>query len=220
MSEGARTVLAWVRRAALGLALLACGAGVLATRTLLSGRAALAEAEQAFDRGQLRESVRKARSAAGYFVPFAPHVDAAYGRLVVIARGAESTGDLHLAAFAWNAVRAAAVESAAPGFSRPELELSSRNLARLAARLGSARAGGDDATRERELLSKFERPPATSQWGLVFLAAGLGFLVAGLSFIGWLGLEPDGQSVRRPLLLGAALLVIGAACWTLAAYRA
>jgi hypothetical protein len=220
MSERATSVLGWARRVALGLALLLGALGVLAARTLFSGRAALAEAEHAFDRGDLRESVRQARSAAAYFVPFAPHVDAAYGRLVVIARGAEAAGNWHLAAFAWNAVRAAAVESTAPGFSRPELELSNRNLARLAARLGSARVGGDEAARERDLLRTLERPQSSSQWGLVFLAAGFGLLVLGLSWIGWRGLRPDGQIWRRHLLLGAALVVIGAACWTLAAYRA
>jgi hypothetical protein len=200
--------------------LLLGGLGVLSTRTLLSGRGALTEAEQAFDRGELRESVRLARRAATYFVPFAPHVDAAYGRLVVIARGAEAGGDLHLAAFAWNAVRAAAVESAAPGFSRPELELSNRNLARLAARLGSARAGDDDAARERDLLRNLERPASPNQWGLLFLASGLVLLILGLSWIGWRGLTREGQIVRHHLLTGALLVVIGAACWTLAAYRA
>ena len=140
MSEAKSRLLGWARRAVLGLSLALLFLSVLATRAVLSGRAALEEAEQAFDRGELRESVRKARAAAGYFVPYAPHVDAAYARLVVIARGAETAGDLHLAAFAWNAVRAAAVESAAPGFSRPELSLSSRNLARLATRMSSAHA--------------------------------------------------------------------------------
>lgn len=215
-----RSVVGWARISALTLAILLAGFGALSTRTLLSGRAALGEAERAFDRGELRESVRQARRAATYFVPFAPHVDAAYGRLVVIARGAEASGELHLAAFAWSAVRAAAVEASAPGFSRPELELSNRNLARLATRLGAAKGGEDDATREREILRTLERPANPSAWGFLLVAAGLSLLAVGLTWLGWRGLTQDGQIVRRHALIGGVLVIIGAACWTLAAYRA
>lgn len=212
----------WVvplRKALLVIAFLVFGAGVVAGRTLLSGHTALEQAERAFDSGDLRESVRQARRAATFALPGAPHVDLAYRRLVVIARGAEASGRPHLAAFAWSSIRSAAIETAAPGWGvRPELELANRNLARLASRLGPG--GVEDPKLEREMLGTLERPPAQSPWGLALWGGGACLVALGLLWGGRRGLTREGGIVGRHLLIGALCVVIGAACWTLASYRA
>lgn len=200
--------------AALVLAMLA----TMMVRTVVAGRAALAASERAFDQGELRESVRLAGQAATLSVPGADHVDLAYRRLVVIARGAEAAGRPHLAAFAWNTVRGAAVESRAPGFgTRPEFELANQNLARLASRLA---ADKDDPTGEREIAKTLERPAGPSAEGLWLLGGGLVLLVAGLACVGLLGFGRDGRAQPGKLGWGLVVVLLGAACWTLMAYRA
>ncbi|HET9931471.1 MAG TPA: hypothetical protein VFQ35_12310 [Polyangiaceae bacterium] len=190
----------------------------MSLRTMVAGRAALAASERAFDQGELRESVRLAGRAATLAVPGADHVELAYRRLVIIARGAEAAGRPHLAAFAWNTVRGAAVESAAPGFGvRPELELANQNLARLASRLATDK---DDPASEREISKTLERPPGPSAEGLWLLAGGLVLLVAGLGCVGLLGFNRDGRAQPAKLGWGLLVVLLGAACWTLMAYRA
>ncbi|MGC4091349.1 MAG: hypothetical protein QM756_26415 [Polyangiaceae bacterium] len=212
----------WVRRARsllLVAALAVLALGVLALRTARSGQAALAESERAFDQGEVRESVRWAGRAATLSVPGADYVELAYRRLVIVARGAEAAGRLHLAAFAWNTVRGAAIDSATPGFgSRPELELANQNLARLASRL--ANGGTDDPAAERELTRTLERPAGPSEEGLWLVALGTLFVLGGLLWSALRGLRGDGRADLKRLALGGLLLVLGAACWTAATYRA
>lgn len=206
------------------LRLLAMSALVLlvfAGKTWLAGSAALADAERAFDRGELRESVRQARRAASLYVPFAPHVEAAYDRLLIIARGAEAQRQLRLAAFAWGAMRSAAIESDSPLLgARPQLELADRNLARIAARLGTTEEGADEAAAERAVARALARPASAPAGAFLLAAAGLALAALGLAICGFWGLAANGALLRRPLVTGASLVVIGVACWTLALYRA
>jgi len=219
MNESSRRLVRLGRSLALALALGLLALGVMALRTAAAGREALAASERAFDAGELRESVRYAARAATLSVPSGGYVDLAYRRLVVIARGAEAAGRPHLAAFAWNAVRGAAVESGALGFGpRPELEQANQNLARLASQL--ANGGKDDPAGERELLKTLERPAGPAADGLLLLGGGMLLLVLGLGLIGFGGLGADGRPNARKLLAAALLVALGAACWTAAAYRA
>jgi hypothetical protein len=221
MSLSSRRVVAWVRGFAAVLAVAVLLLGGMVGRTLVLGNAALGEAERAFDRGELRESVAQARRAATLAAPFAPHVDAAYARLATIARGAEAAGRLHIAAFAWSSMRAAAVESSSPlAPARPELELANRNLARLAARLGAERSEPVDPAAERAILATLERPARTPESSLVWAGVGLLSLLSGLGVASALGLHTSGEVALRPLAVGCLLVAIGVACWTLALYQA
>lgn len=105
MSRLAARLARSARWLALATAILLGALAVMSLRTMVAGRAALAASERAFDQGELRESVRLAGRAATLAVPGADHVELAYRRLVIIARGAEAAGRPHLAAFAWNTVR-------------------------------------------------------------------------------------------------------------------
>jgi len=101
-------------------------------RTLSRGEAELRASDGAFDVGQLELAVRYARRAATAYVPGAAHVKAAYARLRAVAVGAERARDFALAESAWQAVRAAALESRHVWCPHArELEQANANLARL-----------------------------------------------------------------------------------------
>jgi HAMP domain-containing protein len=217
---GRALLLRAARMLVLALVLVLAALGTLSLRALIVGQNALEQAEQAFDRGDLRESVRQARRAAGSYVPFAPHVDAAYQRLIVIARGAEAFGQRHVAAFAWNAVRAAAIEGSAVGVApRPELEQANKSLARIASRLDAPGASSDPKA-ERHLLTTLERPGRFSTPSMAALAAGLLLVLLGLCWVGLFGITSEGVFVTRRALVGFGFVIVGAACWTLTVYQA
>jgi hypothetical protein len=216
MSE--RIGLASVLRALVFAACLCLGGGgVLALRSVWSGESALRRAEAAFDRGDLRQSVVFARRAAEFYLPGAPHVDRAYARLQVIGQGAEASGDVELAGFAWSAMRQAALESAAPSIGRPELELANQHLARLAARSESSPASA--AQTEQRVLRALRQRNDSGPLGALLLGGGLLLVAVGLTWLGLRGLDRDGRLQLRHWLVGCVLCLLGAACWTFAAYR-
>ena len=75
---------------------------VISLRAVLAGRGALADGDDWMLRGKPREAIRSYEAAARWYVPLAPHVDAAYAKL----RGL--TGDTPTGLLAWRAIRSAA----------------------------------------------------------------------------------------------------------------
>jgi hypothetical protein len=219
--SGTRIPLSWLRSLGLVVAVLVLGASVMTWRALSSGEAALERAEAAFDRGDLREAIRQARRSASLVVPGAGHVERAFARLLVVARGAEAAGDLDSARLAWEAVRSAALEGQ-PAFGSPSdhLRRANENLARLGARQIVERTPGDAAALERALERDLSRPVARSALWSLLLGSGLLLCAAGVAWAALRGVRRDGSLVRRELLLGALLAAAGALCWALAAYRA
>lgn len=206
-------LLAWT----LSAALLIVATATL--RAVLDGEREMRASDAAFDRDDLRASIHHARRAAAAYAPEAPHVARAYARLTAIARGAEARGDVQLAFVAWQAQRAAVLESRHLRQPFPErLEEASRNLARL----GGQRAGGDanTVTLARKLLDESRARSAPGPaWGAL-LVTGLLLGAAGLSWFAARALRPDGSIAWRHGRLGLVLVVAGAACWAIAAYRA
>jgi hypothetical protein len=220
MSEtGARWI--WLRWLGLAVAGVMLVFALMTYRAVSAGEAALEDSEAAFDRGELRESLRQARLAASLVAPGAEHVDRAFTRLIVIARGAEAAGDLDLARLAWEAVRDAAILGQG-GFAEASdrLTRANENLARLGARAAGDRAGINPVTLERALERDLERVSARDPIWAAALSLGLCLSVIGLGWLGLRGVRPDGMLVRRELIFGAAIALAGAACWLLAVYRA
>jgi len=94
----------------------ACGAlglliGAITARVIWAGETEIAASTRALQQADLHEAVTRARRAAGWYAPGAPHVRVAYERLVTIATAAEGRGDRDLALFAWRGVRTAALET-------------------------------------------------------------------------------------------------------------
>lgn len=219
--SSARPLLSYLRPLGLFVALGVLGLSVMTFRAIASGEAALERAEAAFDRGELREAIREARRSASLVAPGAAHVERAFARLLVVARGAEAAGDLDSARLAWEAVRAAALEGK-PAFGAPSdhLERANQNLARLGARQIVERSPGDAAALERTLARDLSRPVERDPLWSLLLGSGLACCAAGVGWAALRGVRRDGSLVRRELLLGAMLGVAGALCWALAAYRA
>ena len=213
----------------LGSRLLALGfwavSGVLlllalaTTRAVLDGRRELAASDAAFDADDLHGSIQHARRAASAYVPGAPHVEHGYARLTAIAHGAEANGKPHIAALAWQAQRAAALESASFKQPFPErLDEANRNLARLAA-MKTAAAGHAAESARKSLEQARARSERRGPWGGA-LALGLLLGALGVGLIAGRAVLPDGRVSWARARLGLVLFVAGAACWALAAYRA
>jgi hypothetical protein len=191
---------------------LAAAAG----RAVSDGEREIAASDAAFDANELHASIQHARRAASAYAPYASHVLRGYERLTAIARGAEATGRPELAALAWQAQRAAALESTS--FYQPfpdRLDEANRNLSRLAALAG---ANPSEATEmARRLLERSREQSATrGPWGALF-AAGALIGAAGLVVLARRAVSPRGELVWARAQLGAALVLAGAACWAIAA---
>jgi hypothetical protein len=194
--------------------LLVVLSAMLTLRMVQDGEEAMRISDAAFHRGDVRTATQYARRAATSYVPGAPHVERAYGRMRAIATGAEAAGDRTLAEIAWQSLRGSALETRhwrTP--HRVDLEQANTSLARLAADSVSHPA---QRRVERDAMAVLTREdPGRTLWPLL---AGLGFALTllGFALLGWRGVAPDGTLVPRALKLGGLMLAIGAGCWTLA----
>ncbi len=192
----------------------------LTARVILEGEAELSASDLAFDRGELEPSLDHARRSATLYAPGAPHVTRAYERLTAIALGAESAGQPKVAFLAWQAVRSAALESRHLWLPRQsELTRANQNLARLEA-LSRDANDADRPKTQTQALTRLNADDVPEPGWIAVL--GMGFLLAltGLGLTAFRGLEPSGKISFFKARWGLLLLVIGAACWTVAAYRA
>ncbi|HEX7451302.1 MAG TPA: hypothetical protein VF294_03415 [Polyangiaceae bacterium] len=192
----------------------------LTARVVLDGGSELAASNAAFDRGELVPSLEHARRSATLYAPGAPHVTPAYERLIAIAIGAEASGQAKVAFLAWQAVRSAALESRHIWLPRQsELDRANQNLARLEA-LARDATDTDRAKTQAQALSRLNADDAPAPAWIAVLGVGFLLALAGLALAASRGLEPSGKASFGRARLGLLLLAIGAACWTLAAYKA
>ena len=196
---------------------------VFSARVISEGESELSSSDAAFDRGDLEQALDHARRSATLYAPGAPHVTRAYERLEALALGAEAAGKAKVARSAWQAVRSAALESRHLWLSRPrELDRANQNLARLETLSGdvSVATGGDTQKQRNRALSRLNADDAPEPAWIAVL--GLGFLLAlaGLGSFAFHGLDASGKVSLNRARLGVVLFLIGAACWTIAAYRA
>jgi hypothetical protein len=192
----------------------------LTGRVILEGQAELAASDTAFDAGDLRPALEHARRSATLYAPGAPHVERAYERLIAIALGAEAAGLPKTAFLAWQGVRSAALESRHVWVAHAtELERANQNLSRLEA---LARGSGDteQGKVQQQALARLDSDSAPAPGWIAVLGTGFLLALAGLALFAFQGLDKAGKVSVRRAQLGLALFAIGAACWTLAAYKA
>jgi hypothetical protein len=192
----------------------------LSARVILEGQSELSESDAAFDKGDLKPALEHARRSATLYAPGAPHVDRAYERLIAIALGAEAAGEPKTAFLAWQGVRSAALESRHVWVSHPaELERANQNLARLEALARSPTDAVQGKTQE-QAQSRLAADSAPAPGWIAVLGAGFLLSLAGLALFAFRGVDPAGKLSAQRAKFGFLLFAIGAACWTLAAYKA
>lgn len=210
----------WVRRLSYGLLVFVVALIAMTLRAVREGESALAASDAAFHRGDLADATLEARRAALAYAPGAPHTRLAMARLRAIAVGSEAAGDQEAARLAWGAVRAAAL--GARHVTTPyaaELEEADRALARSMVPPGvddpGARSRAEAAARKA-----LAAVPGPSPWAALPLLAGAVLAAIGLFLVATRGITREGRLLTRGMVVGLAVLAVGAACWTLAAYRA
>lgn len=208
---------AWLARVAWTASALVLFLSVATLRAVLDGEREIAKSDAAFDANDLHGSIQHARRAASAYAPGAPHVERGYARLLAIARGAEAAGRADIALLAWQAERAAVLESASLIRPFPErLEEANRNLARLQA--AKTTSEHDRAEVAQRLFQKAQGQQARPPWGAL-LAAGLLVAAAGLAWFAAAGVAADGRIHWLRGRWGLGLCLLGAALWAAAAFH-
>ena len=213
-------VRGWLGRLAMLVFFVVLIAAVFSARVILEGESELSASDTAFDSGDLNAALNHARRSATLYAPGAPHVERAYQRLNAIAVGAEAAGQPRVAFLAWQAVRSAALESRHVFIPREaELERANQNLARLE----ELARDKDETEREKNqtgALRRLRADDAPDPGWIAVLGAGFLLALAGLALFAIRGVDRSGKLSFARARLGLVLFAIGAACWTLAAYKA
>ena len=138
-----------------------------------------------------------------------------------LALGAEAAGEPKLAFLAWQAMRSAALESRHVFLPRrAELERANQNLARLEAQARDE-AGGDRAKTRSQALTRLNADDAPAPAWIAVLGCGFPARAGGPGPICLSRARIARGKLSLPRArLGLLLFAIGAACWTLAAYKA
>ena len=193
--------------------------GIATARVVVSGEAEIEASNAALDGGDAREAIVRARRAAHWYAPGAPHVRVAYDRLIALAEASEQNRHDDLALLAWRGVRVSVIETRWLLSPHPEhLERADQEIARLMAK--SPKAAEPDERIRIEELAKLKRHEAPRTPWVVLLAVGFVVLAAGLFTWGRQVGGAGGRLVWRQAKLGAVLTVVGAALWLVAVWRA
>jgi hypothetical protein len=193
--------------------------GAIVARALISGDAELEASNVALEAGDPHEAVVRARRAAGWYVPGAPHVPAAYSRMRALAESAEQHRRDDVALLAWRGIRSAVIETRwvlSP--YGEELALANREISRLMAKRPNA-AEPDAAVMQAHLQKLTRHEPPHVAWAFALVAAFV-FAAAGVGV--WAGEVGDagGKIAWARGKMGAALTFCGVALWLLSLWRA
>ena len=198
--------------------------GVVVTRAILDGRAALADGDAAAAAGDHAEAIHQWRRAARWYVPLAPHVGEAYDRLEELARAAEAGGDRDTALAAWEGVRSSVM--ATRSFYTPyadRLDTANARIAELrAATAEDAAAAPRQSQAERaawhlELLRRDDSPSVG--WSVIALLGFAAWIGGGLLFA-LRGITADDRLVPRTAAWAGVAVAAGLVVWMIGLYKA
>jgi hypothetical protein len=190
-------------------AILIAVLAALSIRVVALGRGALGDGNDWMLRGKPIEAIGAYETAARWYLPLAPHVDTAYGKLRALA----GTDDPAVQLAAWRAIRSAA--HATRGLWTPhaaDLADADAAIAKLEARQpGAAVAGPTTAAREAWYADRLSRETRPGR-GPAILAA-FGVLV-------WLGGAIALTRASSGKLVKAGIMLAGLVCWAAGLYIA
>lgn len=205
----------WWRAAA---ALLVTGAllAAVTARVVIGGEREIAASTEALLAGDAHEAAVRARRAAEWYAPGAPHVRVAYDRLMALGREAEARRKPAIALLAYEGVREAALSTRwliTPHAA--EVAEAEAAIARIRARdeRPPGTASDPDAAVERDLLTSLAARPGPSR--AVSAALALSFLAwaGGLAWVLARAVDATGRLDRRRALPGFALFAAGVLGW-------
>jgi hypothetical protein len=220
--ERARKITILVRclqvTAALGLFI-----GVVSARVIVAGEKEIAASTEALRAGNPTEAVVRARRAAGWYAPGAPHVRVAYERLTALATRAEGLGDRDLALLGWRAVRSASLETRwllTPHAG--DLERANQAIARLEAaapRPPGTRTDPPSEVERRQLAALLRDESPRVPW-IVGLVLSFSAWVAGAVWFARRGVGRTGELELGRAKAAILLIVVGIAGWLVSIWRA
>jgi hypothetical protein len=181
------------------LGLLVFGA-VISLRVVLGGRSALGDGDDWMLRGKPEQAIRSYEAAARWYLPLAPHVNAAYAKLRALA------DDSPTGLLAWRAIRTAA--RATRTLWQPhaaDLAAADAHIAYLEARDGSTSAISQREAWQSAMLSEDVRANVFAT-----ILAGSGILVVVVG----------GVLLVRRNRFAAAIVAAGTVCWLVGLYNA
>lgn len=214
-----RVVAAW----AVVLVLLVALAAV---HQLRAGSQAMEESDAAAAAGDRPLAIARARAAAEARLPGSPYPARAYARLAAIARDAEAHGDERTAQTAWAAMRAAAIETRAPGDGTDAWRaMADEGIARVGARSfggPEARSTSEVRPAQAALATALARSDVPNPATFALLAAGAVAFFAGVArllFVAGMAKAVDRAGALRQSRLAAAAVVAGGVAYALAYAR-
>lgn len=216
----------------------------------MSAGSAMSPGDEAIAKGAPIAAIDHYETAARWYLPLAPHVDDAYGKL----RGLTASSDPAISLAAWRAIRSAA--RATRSLWTPhadDLAAADAAIARLSARdpsAGQLAAGAGSATTAQSAgpLAGSSAEPASGSgsaatpgdaadreaWHRQRLAidvrpSAFAATLAGLGILLWLGgvvalvrrgIDRAGAWIRRPAAVSGAAIVVGLVLWFVGLYNA
>ncbi|HEY5922693.1 MAG TPA: hypothetical protein VIV11_13520 [Kofleriaceae bacterium] len=212
-----------MRRALVIAAIVLAAFAALAIRVVTEGRSALATGDDWMTRGKPAEAIRAFEASARWYLPLAPHVDDAYGRL----RALTKSEDPRLALAAWRSIRNAARATRTLWTPHTDdLAAADEAIAKLAtadpegAPIGDPAAGVDAAGRQAWHQARLSRDSRPSHGAAALAALGIVLWIGGALLLARRGVSDAGALVRRPALVAAAAIVVGLVCWAAGLYNA
>jgi len=219
-SERARSSAVWALKACVISGFVVA---VPTLRAVYSGEMDIAASTDALYAGDPHEAVVRARRAAGWYAPGAPHVRVAYERLIALAEAAEERGQLELAMLAWQGVRSAATETR--WLTTPHaahLDQANREIARLQSGAprppGTAREPASSIERT-QLATLAQRHGPRTSW-VIALTAAFSSWALGLFWVLRKGVDPAGRLSWRRSAPGLSVAILGIALWLAALWFA
>lgn len=205
------------------LAIVGCVVGAITARVLWAGEVEIAASTTALQQADLREAATRARRAAGWYAPGAPHVRVAYERLVAIATAAEGHGDRDLALLAWRGIRTAAIETrwiVTP--HQNDLDRANRAIARIEAaapRPPGTRTDSPQRIEQRQITALLRDEAPRVPWVVALVVAFAAWAGGAAWGVRQSNRAPEGRALAqaRP---GIIVALAGITLWVVALFRA